>query len=192
MTRNAEVLAPCGVDRIVTSTVPRAAESGAILGAGLSLSPVPDDGFDELKPGDLSRIPVEDLERTIVHAYRNASQKDARFFGGEAFAAFATRVDRALARLWVDPDWTTAAIVSHDPVNRLLLANSLGLGLAGLAAFEQDAGCINIIDFSEDDAPPIVRLVNATWEDPAKSGSRETGLTRFYRSYRASRGGAAG
>lgn len=100
------------------------------------------------------------------------------------------RVERGLDRLFDDRCWTTTLIVAHDPVNRYLIASSLGLGLAGLQFFEQDAACVNIIDFVDDAdgaVEPIIRLVNGTAGDLTRSISREPALARFYRNYLASR-----
>ena len=59
-------------------------------------------------------------------------------------------------------------------ISRYLLAKALGLGLDGLPFFEQDAGCINIIDWvGMPGAPlcPIIRLVNGTMDNPMKTGA---------------------
>ncbi|MDT4864323.1 hypothetical protein FQZ97_990820 [compost metagenome] len=48
--------------------------------------------------------------------------------------------------LLAEPAWESALIVSHDAVNRILLAWAAGVGLKGIAAFEQDTACLNILD----------------------------------------------
>jgi probable phosphoglycerate mutase len=183
----------CGVDLLVTSALPRALESAGILASRLGLAYVRDEAWNELQPGDLSTVPETDLRRVIVEAYRSAAAPGARFFDGELFTTFAARLDRGLINLLEDPGWTTAVIVTHDPVARYLLAKALGFGLNGLAFFEQDAGCLNIIDWvaTPGDAPrPIIRLVNGTLDNPLKTGRRDPALVRFYEVYRASRGRA--
>jgi broad specificity phosphatase PhoE len=138
-------------------------------------------------------IPETDLRRVIVDAYRSAAAPGARFFEGELFADSAERGDRALIELFKDLRWTTAVVVTHDPVARYLIAKALGLGLAGLQFFEQDAGRLNIIDWAAmpgDVSRPIIRLVNGTVDNPVKTGSRDPTLVRFYEAYRASRGSA--
>ena len=140
----AERLVACGVDRLVSSRVPRALESAEVIAARLALSPVRNEAWNELEPGDLAMVPEADLRHVVVDAYRSAAAPGARFFGGELFAAFAARIDRGLTDLLEDPRWTTAVVVTHDPVARYVLAKALDLGLAGLRFFQQDAGCLNI------------------------------------------------
>ncbi len=179
-----------GIERIVTSAVPRALETASILADHLGLAPAADETWNEIRPGDLAAIPDHQLRSVIVDAHRDAASPGARFFGGELFSAFAGRVDRGLDRLLADPSWTTLAVVTHDPVARYVIARALGLGLAGLRFFEQDAGCLNVIDWAADpdgSVQPIVRLVNGTPDNLVKAGPREPALVRFHRSYRASR-----
>ncbi len=190
----AERLAGCGVDRLATSTVPRALESAGIVAGRLALAAVREEAWNELQPGDLSTVPEADLRRVIVDAYHSAATPAARFFGGEFFSAFAARIDCGLINLLDDARWTTAVVVTHDPVARYVLAKALGLGLAGLPFFEQDAGCLNIIDWvgAPGGSPaPVVRLVNGTVNNLVKQGRRDPALARFYESYRASRPGAS-
>ena len=80
-------------------------------------------------------------------------------------------------------------VVTHDPVARYVLAKALDLGFAGLPFFEQDAGCLHIIDWLGVPGAPlcaVIRLVNGTMDDPMKQGRREPVLARFYEAYRAS------
>jgi probable phosphoglycerate mutase len=189
----AEQLASCGVDLLVTSNVPRALESADIVAGRLGLAPVGDDAWNELQPGDLSAVAEADLRRVIVDAYHLAAAPGARFLGGELFRNFAGRIDRALVGLIEDTRWTTALVITHDPIARYVLAKALGLGLAGLHFFEQDAGCLNIIDWvrREEGSPgPIIRLVNGTADNLVKLGRRDPALERFYDSYLASRASA--
>ncbi len=68
--------------------------------------------------------------------------------GGEVYAdaqdARGARDPRLLAG---EPDWHTALVVAHEGINRLLLSWACGAGLMAMGAFEQDTGCINVLDF---------------------------------------------
>ena len=143
----AAALSGRGVELLVTSAVPRAIETSAILAAGLGLAPVVDAGWNELRPGDLAAVPPDRLRAVIVDAYRRAADPCACFFGGEEFGDFARRTGDALNRLLAAPEWSTAVVVTHDPVLRFVVARCLGLGLAGMRFFEQAPGCINVIEF---------------------------------------------
>ena len=111
-------LAFAGIDRLLTSALPRAVETAAILAERLGLDPVVEAAWNELQPGDLTLVDDEELRGVIVDAHRRADEPGARFFGGERFADFADRVQGALHRLLDDRSWTTAAAVTHDPVGR--------------------------------------------------------------------------
>ncbi len=57
------------------------------------------------------------------------------------------RVRAALHDLLMRPDWASALVVAHEVVNRMVLADVIGAPLGASAGFEQDTGCINILDF---------------------------------------------
>jgi hypothetical protein len=88
---------------------------------------------------------------------------------------------------------TACVEVRTDAGTRIVIDCGTGahdLGLAGLRFFEQDTGCLNVIDCAADpdgSVQPIVRLVNGTPDNLVKAGPREPALVRFHRSYRASR-----
>ena len=128
----AAALSGLGVELLVTSAVPRAIETTAILAAGLRLEPEVDAGWNELRPGDLTAVPPVHLRAVIADAYRRAADPGACFFGCEEFGCFARRTGDALDRLLAAPGWSTAVVVTHDPVLRFLVARCLGLGLAGM------------------------------------------------------------
>jgi hypothetical protein len=166
--------------------LPRPTSSGRRFG----LTPVPDAAWNELEPGNWRSCRRPTFAGVIVDAYRHAPSPGARFFGGELFTSFAERVDEGLARLLADPTWTTLAVVTHDPVARYVLAKALGLGLAGMRFLEQDAGCLDVIDWisgPDGSIEPILRLVNGTPDNLAKAGSREPALARFHQNYLRSR-----
>jgi len=84
------------VELLVTSAVPRAIETAAILATGTGLVPVVNAGWNELRPGDLALLPPARLRAVIMDAYRNAADPGACFFGGEGFGDFARRVGDVL------------------------------------------------------------------------------------------------
>jgi hypothetical protein len=68
-----------------------------------------------------------------------------------------------------------------------VLAWVVGAGLAGLGAFDQDMGCINVLDFDVVDGRIVRRLlrtVNLTPYDPAKNGLHLTAMERLARTFR--------
>lgn len=169
----AEALAGCGLDLLVTSAVPRALETAAILAGRTSLLPVVEDGLNELRPGRVLSGSPETVRQAIRQAYREAGLPGARFLGGEQFAAFGWRVEQALGRVLMKPGWARAAVITHEPALRYVLARCQGLGLAGLHACEAATGSVSILDW-----PPGVvavdaaalRLANGTGSDALRLG----------------------
>jgi broad specificity phosphatase PhoE len=164
----AEALAGLGLDLLVCSTVPRAVETAAILARRTGLAPVADEGLDELRPGRVLAGPPEAVRMAVQAAYRDAGLPEARFLDGEPFAAFALRIERALARILARPGWRRAAVVTHEPALRLVMARCQGLGLASLAAFAAASASVSVLD-----CPPgivavdaaTLRLANGTADD---------------------------
>src|SRR5439155_25071710 len=106
-------------------------------------------------------IPPDDLEEAFLGAFTGSITPTTRFLAGETFGSLMDRVLSCFRDLLVDGRWRHLLIVAHGGVNRTLLAHALGVDLTGFGALEQDPGCINIIDVSED-GRCLVRLVNHT------------------------------
>jgi broad specificity phosphatase PhoE len=90
--------------------------------------------------------------------------------GPISFAALCRQYITAIHRIMQQPQVEKALVVAHGGVNRLLLCTFLGLPYAHLLHFEQDDGCLNIIDFVKR-GRPYVRLLNYTAGDPWKEAS---------------------
>ncbi len=143
----AQALAGLRLDVVVSSTVPRAVETAGILAGQAGLEPILEAGLDELRPGRLLCGPPEAVRLAVREAYRDAGLPGARFLGGEAFVAFGLRVEQALARILARPGWSRAAVVTHEPALRLVLARCQGMGLAELGGFEAAAASVTVVDF---------------------------------------------
>lgn len=108
-----------------------------------------DPRFGELRSGQYINFQsAEQLAATMTFQFEQAGEPGATFLeGGEAFADAMVRIEQGFRSLLKRPDWSTALLVAHEGVNRLALAWVLGAPLGACAGFEQDTGCINIIDF---------------------------------------------
>jgi probable phosphoglycerate mutase len=98
---------------------------------------------------------------------------------GETFGAFRDRVLPAFRALLAGTSWRTMLAVLHGAVNRVILADVLGAELHGLGHIEQDACCINIVDFDAADYG-IIRLCNYTPYNPLKVGLDLTTMERYF------------
>ncbi|MBY0395879.1 MAG: histidine phosphatase family protein, partial [Thermoleophilia bacterium] len=133
---------------LVTSEVPRALETAAILAGRTGLHPVIDAGWNELRAGEILAGPPEAIRHAVTSAYREAGQPGARFLGGESFAGFAKRVEQALDRLLAESGWSRAAVVTHEPALRYLLARCHGRSLDGLGMFALRTGSASVLEWA--------------------------------------------
>jgi alpha-ribazole phosphatase/probable phosphoglycerate mutase len=83
---------------------------------------------------------------------------DYRIPGGERVRDLAERVIPVLREIVCSHAGQAVALVTHGGVNRVILADALGIGFDRLYSIEQDYGCMNIVDYFPDYA--VVKLIN--------------------------------
>ena len=177
------------LDRIVTSGLRRTVETAELALESRGLTPESRFELREIEPGRLLTALAgspDEIEHAFLGAIDDAIARDTRFLGGETFGALLDRVWPCFEALLADRSWRHLLIVAHGVVNRVLLTRMLGSGLTGLGAFEQDAGCINVIDV-DDSGRFLVRLLNHSPLNALKHGSDLTTMERLYQQYRQSR-----
>ena len=105
--------------------------------------------FQELRSGQyINFSSAEHLAATMTFLFEQAGEPDSEFLpGGEKFSEAMVRIMDGLTDLLMRPGWASALVVAHEVVNRMVLASVIGAPLGASAGFEQDTGCINIIDF---------------------------------------------
>ncbi len=145
-------------DLALCSGLPRTQQTAEIVLAEHPKAPQleVDARFGELRSGSYMDFhSAEHLAAVMTFTFEQAGQPDAEFLpGGERFADALIRVREALQALLMRPDWSCALVVAHEVVNRMVLADVIGAPLGASAGFEQDTGCINILDF---DLVPLER-----------------------------------
>lgn len=179
-----EMLATIGFDRIVSSDLPRAKQTAGIVRGERSVELEEEPGFTELRGGRISQMPEERRAAEFVYGLERAYLPGATFAGGEVFADFEARVVDALEKLLSEPGWVRMLLVAHDGVNRMLLAHACGAGLRGLGAFEQDMGCINVLDFDIIDGRVVrslLKAVNVTPYNISKHGMYDTSFEQVFK-----------
>ena len=138
-------------DLAVCSGLTRTRQTAEIVLAEHPDAPVLEDEkrFEELRSGQYINFrSAEHLAATMTFMFEQAGEPDAEFLpGGEKFADAMVRIMDGLSDLLTRPGWATALVVAHEVVNRMVLASVIGAPLGASAGFEQDTGCINIIDF---------------------------------------------
>jgi phosphoserine phosphatase len=184
----AKLLEEIAFDRAAWTGLPRTRQTAEIVlagRAGPALEELPQ--FREIRPGVLRGLARDRLEAEYAYGLELAAEAEARFAGGDLYAEFYGRVTAALEALLLEPGWSRMLLVAHDAVNRALLAWTAGAGLAGLAAFEQDPGCLNIIDADVVDGRIVRKLIKALNLTPAsyvKQGNYLTSLEQVFFSRR--------
>ena len=105
--------------------------------------------FQELKSGQyIDFHSAEHLAATMTFQFEQAGVPGATFLeGGERFSDAMMRIEAGVRDLLARPGWASALVVAHEVVNRMLLTWAIGAPLGSSAGFEQDTGCINILDF---------------------------------------------
>ncbi|MGE8383733.1 MAG: histidine phosphatase family protein, partial [Pseudomonas putida] len=99
--------------------------------------------------------------------------------------AFQQRVLGSFQQLLESPDWSALLLVTHDAVNRILLAWACGAGLDALAAFEQDPACLNIVDIDMAGSQVLrayIRTLNYSAYDPGKATIDQTVMEQVHAS----------
>lgn len=158
-------LAPPDDWPVVSSPLRRAIESAALLGADAVRMAV-DERLRELDFGMVEGLTYAEIERAHPALFRAWMERptDVTFPGGEPLDAMALRVRRALADLVRDRPNLTTVVVAHGGVNRILIADALGLPLASMFRLGQDYACFTIIDYRNGQG--VVRVMNAPAGSP--------------------------
>jgi broad specificity phosphatase PhoE len=146
----------------------------------------------EIEAGSIGHLSDECIDAEFTYGLERAAEPGAAFPGGESFADFQQRIVPAFETFLRRPDWTTALLVGHGGTNAVILAWVTRGGLAGLSAFEQDAGCVNIIDADIVDGEIVRRMIRAVNLTPYNLVKHEHYLTvaeRIVASHREMRGG---
>ena len=171
-------------DRAVCSGYPRTEETGKIVLSHLPDAPPLEVDADLVEIHGGKPMPVksrEELIRMMNSYFERAHEPGAtNLEGGEVFEAAQARAVGAIERLLEVPDWHTALVVAHEGINRLILSWACGAGLRAMSSFEQDTGCINVIDFDlggiGDVRRALIKAVNLTPYNYLKHGMNLTSL----------------
>src|SRR6266849_2890407 len=114
--------------------------------------------------------------RTLAALHEEAPELVAQLFGdpasfeypgGESFAAFTARVQRALDQLLITQGTGEVALVAHGGVCRAIIVSALGIPTRNWLRLTQDYGCLNVIDWY--DINPALRLLDGVFDSGATS-----------------------
>ncbi len=146
--------------------------------------------FQEVRSGHyIDFKSAEHLAATMTFQFEQAGTPGATFLeGGERFSDAMARIEDGMRGLLSRPGWATSLIVAHEVVNRMVLSWAIGAPLGSSVAFEQDTGCINILDFDlvPDEAGDIriertlIKAVNLTPANYLKNGMNLRSLEAIF------------
>ncbi len=152
------------LDALYCSDLERAAETAAILGEALSLTPEADPALRELNLGAWQGLSLEEAGRRFpeeLAAWRRG--EDVRRGGGETVAELAARVRGAIDRIAARHEGQAVAVVSHGAALKAFMASVLGMGLLHMRVFSTAAN--TAVSLVEQASAGSYRLV--VWNDSA-------------------------
>ena len=179
----AELLRDVEFDRVVHSGLPRARETAEIvLGdeRAHALEAAPE--FREIHIGHIDQVPPDRIERELTYGFEAAAAPGAGLARGEPFREFFDRVVAGFENLLRQPGWSRLLLVAHGGTNRAILSWMARGGLDSLASFEQDEGCLNVLDVDVGNGEVLrryVRVMNLTSYNLTKEGLCMTTLERI-------------
>jgi probable phosphomutase (TIGR03848 family) len=152
-------LASVPLDLIVSSPLERCQETAqAVLAGRDGLQVRTDDRFGEVRYGDWTGRPLEELAKEELWKVVQAHPSAVRFPGGEAMADAQHRAVTAV-REWNDglkPD-ATFLVCSHGDIIKSIVADALGLHLDQFQRIQADPAALTVIRYTEM-RPFVVRL----------------------------------
>ena len=180
-------------DRAICSGLARTCETAEIVLSCFDNPPPlelePD--LAEIQGGGHLRVTSRaELVALMSSHFARAAEDGATMLGGEAFLAAQERAIAVIQRILREPGWMQILIVAHEGINRLVLSWASGAGLRATHAFEQDTGCVNVIDFDmvlDADGKPggeiaraLIKAVNLTPYNYVKHGMNLTSLEAIF------------
>lgn len=183
-------LAHVTFDRALCSGYPRTHETASYVLAAQKKPPQLeiDEGLVERGNGKLpkvnSRAELIELMRGQFTEAGVTSPGDRTIEGAEPVEDAQARAIKSIRRLLRDSGWHTALIVAHEGINRLVLSWACGAGVNAMGAFEQDTGCINVLDFDMradgEIERTMIKSVNLTPYNWLKHGMNLTSLEALF------------
>jgi phosphoserine phosphatase len=177
-------------DVAICSGLRRTRETAQLAMAQFQRAPVLEEilAFEELRGGTLKFETRAEAAAAMAAQFQRSHLPGARMFAGERFMDAQSRAVSALESLVLERDWRTCLIVAHEGINRLILSWIAGCGLSAAPAFDQDTGCINVVDVDvatdELGAPAIARTylrsTNLTPYNWIKHGMARTSLEAIF------------
>ncbi len=144
-----EYLRDMVLDRAYASDLKRAMNSAEIICRGRGIKPIPCPALREMDMGEWDGKSWEEIKKTnpeITPRFFN-NLKKFHFPGGEDWHHFHGRVSKGLKTLLKENQGKDILLVAHAGVNRIILAQALGLPFKNMFFMDQGYACLNIIEW---------------------------------------------
>ncbi|MDH3307474.1 MAG: histidine phosphatase family protein [Acidimicrobiia bacterium] len=154
----AERLAGVKLGAVYTSPITRTAETAAIIAARHGLTPLVEDGIQEVDFGMWQGRTLNQLRRLKLWRQVQLTPSQVRFPGGESFPEMQTRAVDACNRLGTGKK--TIVLVSHSDVIKAILAHYLGQPLDLFQRIIVQPASISIVHLNPGGFP-MVETINS-------------------------------
>ena len=150
------------IEMIFSSDLTRTIESAEIIGNKLEIINEPISELREINLGVWEGLTLEEIEESFPEDLLKRSEdiKDFRIINGESFSDVKKRVIPKLKDIIEGNVSKRILVIAHGGVNRIIIADALGLDINNIPRLEQNYACLNIIDYYK--SGPVVRLINET------------------------------
>jgi alpha-ribazole phosphatase len=163
--RLAERLSSARLDAVYSSDLRRALRTAEIIGEPNQLRTQPSAAWREIDMGAWEGCTLSSLNDEAPEQVASLFNNPASFEypGGESFADFTIRIQRALDQLLLIHPNGEIALVTHGGVCRAIIGGLLGVPMRNWLRLAQGYGCLNVITWYE--SYPMLELLNVNLED---------------------------
>ncbi len=161
MRRLAVRLAGSPIAAVYSSDLIRTAKGAKIISKSLGVSFTALPQLRERSVGAWEGLTVDEIKERFPEEYRawRADLLHYRPPDGECLLDVKERILPAYRKLLSEHAGVEIAMVLHGGVNRIIIADALGLDLSNMFRVDQTFGALNIIDY-HDDGMAVVKLLN--------------------------------
>jgi alpha-ribazole phosphatase len=152
---------------IYTSPLKRTRETAEVIAGWRKLPVTPLDDLTEIDFGDFDGLTFEEARHRSPQLCEVllAAPTAIQFPRGESLSQLKRRVSRAIELITRTHSGKIVLLVAHAGVNRLVIAEALGLPLEQVFRLDQRPAAINVVDYFEQTT--VVRLMNGRARDDA-------------------------
>jgi alpha-ribazole phosphatase len=163
VTELAKYLKAIPLDRAYASDLKRAMDTARIICDGRGIEPIPCSAFREMDMGDWDGKSWSEIQESTpsVDPKFFGDLREFYFPGGERWYQFRTRVIKKIKPLLQENRGQNVILAAHAGVNRVILAQALGMRYRNMFFLDQGYACLNIIEYYDQSTKVV--LMNGTF-----------------------------